>query len=96
MKMCRTAGFKLVLEKSTPTFYSRKRGRGMSIFLSWANFLLSKRKVLGASLNHTYRSGHSQALQITMNNAQAVRPACNNSSCLKTLRKQAYTEEVHA
>lgn len=95
LKICGTAGFKIVSEKGTPNFYHRKQGRQSTIDLSWANFPLNKNSVRGSTLNETFGSDH-QAIRVVIADKQAFPPKYRNTCSLKNLKKQDSIDAVNA
>lgn len=93
IRICGTAGFKLVSEKRVPTFYPRRNGSPSTIDLSWGKWALTKYKVQCKTLMKTFGSDH-QALQIQILSSKAHEYPTRNTTNLKNLSKATYQETV--
>lgn len=89
IKMCGTAGFKVLSEKAVPTFYPRNAGSPSTIDLTWGNWAVTKHKIECKTLTQTFGSDH-QVLQIQFPRRATYEHPTRNTASLKTLNQATY------
>lgn len=89
IRICGTAGFKVISEKGVPTFYPRRNGSPSTIDLTWGNWALTKHKLYSKTLTQTFGSDH-QALRIQIPQATPLEVPTRNTASLKHLDRATY------
>lgn len=87
------AGFKIILQKSIPTFYPRARGRPTTTDLTWMNFELTKWKVTCKTSGNNYGSDH-QLLTSEIELTEDIPYREHNTACLNKFDKVLFCNSV--
>lgn len=94
IKICGSAGFKIISQNHIPTFYPRARNaRPTAIDLTWANFELTKHSINNSTSSKNFGSDH-QLLLTTIHLDEPLQERTHNNARFATMAQASYCADL--